>query len=87
MPTKEVITGKFKSLFRGDKVIWMIVVFLTLISMLVVYTSSDTLAYREYNDDNGRVLMKDRELLVCDEKELMAKCRESAKKLWAAVNA
>lgn len=58
MPTKEVITGKFKSLFRGDKVIWMIVVFLTLISMLVVYTSSDTLAYREYNDDNGRVLMK-----------------------------
>ena len=36
---------------------------------------------------NGRVLMKDRELLVCDEKELMAKCRESAKKLWAAVNA
>ncbi len=36
---------------------------------------------------NGRVLMKDRELLVCDEKELMAKCRESAKKLWSAVNA
>lgn len=36
---------------------------------------------------NGKVLMKDRELLVCDEKELMAKCRESAKKLWSAVNA
>ena len=31
--------------------------------------------------------MKDREVLVCDEKELMAKCRESAKKLWSAVNA
>ena len=37
--------------------------------------------------DDGKVLMKDRQLLVCDEKELMAKCRESAKKLWSAVNA
>ncbi|MBO4574887.1 MAG: FtsW/RodA/SpoVE family cell cycle protein [Bacteroidales bacterium] len=58
MTAKEAIDLKIKNLFRGDKVIWMIVVFLTLISMLVVYTSSDTLAYREYNDDNGRVLMK-----------------------------
>ena len=58
MIAKEAIDLKIKNLFRGDKVIWMIVVFLTLISMLVVYTSSDTLAYREYNDDNGRVLMK-----------------------------
>ena len=58
MTAKEAITGKIKGLFRGDKVIWMIVVFLALISMLVVYTSSDSLAYREYNDDNGRELMK-----------------------------
>lgn len=58
MTTKEAITDKFKNLFRGDKVIWMVVVFLALISMLVVYTSSDSLAYREYNDDNGRVLIK-----------------------------
>ena len=36
---------------------------------------------------NGRVLMRDRNVLVCDEQELMAKCRESAKKLWSAVNA
>lgn len=56
--TKEVITEKIKNLFRGDKVIWMVVVFLALISMLVVYTSSDSLAYRKYNNDNGRVLMK-----------------------------
>lgn len=56
--TKEVITEKIKNLFRGDKVIWMVVVFLALISMLVVYTSSDSLAYRKYNSDNGRVLIK-----------------------------
>lgn len=36
---------------------------------------------------NGKVLMRDREILVADEKELMAKCRQSAKALWNAVNA
>lgn len=58
MITKEVVTDKIKDLFRGDKVIWMIVVFLTLISMLVVYTSSDSLAYRSYHDNNTKVLMQ-----------------------------
>ncbi|MDD3401639.1 MAG: putative aminohydrolase SsnA [Eubacteriales bacterium] len=36
---------------------------------------------------NGKLLMKDRELLVCDEKEIMAKCRQSAQKLWNTLNA
>lgn len=58
MITKEVVSAKVKDLFRGDKVIWMIVVFLALISMLVVYTSSDSLAYRAYHDNNTKVLMK-----------------------------
>ena len=58
MITKEAVTDKIKDLFRGDKVIWMIVVFLTLISMLVVYTSSDSLAYRSYHDNNTKVLMQ-----------------------------
>ena len=58
MITKEVVSGKIKDLFRGDKVIWMIVVFLALISMLVVYTSSDSLAYRSYHDNNTKVLMQ-----------------------------
>ncbi len=35
---------------------------------------------------NGKVLMRDRALLVADEKEIMAKCRESAKKLWTSIN-
>jgi cell division protein FtsW len=58
MITKEVISAKIKGLFRGDKVIWMVVVFLALISMLVVYTSSDSLAYRAYHDNNTKVLMQ-----------------------------
>ena len=58
MITKEVVSEKIKNLFKGDKVIWMIVVFLALISMLVVYTSSDSLAYRAYHDNNTRVLIQ-----------------------------
>lgn len=58
MISKETVTEKVKDLFRGDKVIWMIVVFLALISMLVVYTSSDSLAYRAYHDNNTKVLLK-----------------------------
>jgi cell division protein FtsW len=58
MINKEAISGKINDLFRGDKVIWMVVVFLALISMLVVYTSSDSLAYRSYHDNNTRVLIQ-----------------------------
>ena len=36
---------------------------------------------------NGKLLMQDRKVLVCDEKELMEQCRQSAAKLWATVNA
>ena len=36
---------------------------------------------------NGKVLMRDRKILVADEAEVMAKCRESAAKLWKLVNA
>lgn len=64
MITKEVVTDKINGLFRGDKVIWMIVVFLALISMLVVYTSSDSLAYRSYHDNNTKVLMQHLMMLV-----------------------
>lgn len=58
MITKEWVSDKIKDLFKGDKVIWMVVVFLALISMLVVYTSSDSLAYRAYHDNNTRVLIQ-----------------------------
>ena len=35
---------------------------------------------------NGKVLMKDRKIIVADEDEILARCRESAAKLWADVN-
>ena len=36
---------------------------------------------------NGKVLMKDRKVLVADEPEVMKACRESATKLWKSINA
>ena len=35
---------------------------------------------------NGRVLMKDRKVLVADEKTVMRECRQSAAKLWKSIN-
>lgn len=35
---------------------------------------------------NGKVLMKDRELLVADEAKAMADCRQEARKLWRSIN-
>lgn len=35
---------------------------------------------------NGKVLMKDRELLVVDEEKALADCRQEAAKLWKSIN-
>ncbi|HMR43758.1 MAG TPA: FtsW/RodA/SpoVE family cell cycle protein [Saprospiraceae bacterium] len=43
---------------RGDKVIWMIVGLLTMFSLLIVYSSTGTLAYRERGGDTEFFLLK-----------------------------
>jgi len=55
--SKESIIGKIKDLFRGDKVIWIVTLFLVLISLLVVYTSSEQLANRR-NQNNTYILFR-----------------------------
>ena len=35
---------------------------------------------------NGKVLMKDREVLVCDADKIMADCRQAAKELAEDIN-
>lgn len=57
MINKESIVAKIKGLFQGDRVIWMVVFFLVLISLLVVYTSSEQLANR-YNQNNSFILFR-----------------------------
>ena len=49
--SKESIVAKIKNLFKGDKVIWIVTLFLVLISLLVVYTSSEQLANRRHTNN------------------------------------
>ena len=58
MINKELVLEKTKGLFKGDKVIWMIVAFLTFISLLVVYSASESVANRNYSGNNAFVLLR-----------------------------
>lgn len=39
--------GNIKNSVRGDKIVWIVIVLLSLISLIAVYSSSSSLAYRE----------------------------------------
>ena len=58
MINKEWVIEKTKSLFKGDKVIWMVVAFLTLLSLLAVYSASESVANRSYHGNNAFVLLR-----------------------------
>ncbi|MDO5341085.1 MAG: FtsW/RodA/SpoVE family cell cycle protein [Bacteroidia bacterium] len=55
---------KIKNLVQGDKVIWVMVIFLMLISMLAVYSASESYANNRYHGSNAFVLLKHSILLV-----------------------
>ena len=55
---KETVINKTKGLFQGDKVIWVVVAFLTLISLLAVYSASESVANRSYGGNNAFVLLR-----------------------------
>ncbi|CAN5239142.1 FtsW/RodA/SpoVE family cell cycle protein [soil metagenome] len=46
LSSAQAVTGNLWSKTRGDKVIWAIVILLTMVSILVVYSSVGSLAYR-----------------------------------------
>ena len=45
-PTAQGVTGNILNRTKGDKVIWAIVIMLTMVSILVVYSSIGSLAYK-----------------------------------------
>jgi cell division protein FtsW len=49
---------KLLSYIKGDKVIWTVVILLSLLSIMVVYSSVVALAYRYKNGDTGSYLIK-----------------------------
>lgn len=52
------------SYFKGDKVIWMIVVLLSLLSLLAVYSSIVTLAYKHHEGDTEYYLFKHGKIIL-----------------------
>jgi len=64
MVKKEVVIEKTKSLFGGDKVIWVIAVILALVSLLAVYSASESVANSKYNGNNAFVLLRHAMMLL-----------------------
>jgi cell division protein FtsW len=58
MPTINGMRGQLVNRTRGDKYIWGIVVLLSLISILVVYSATGSLAYKMYKGNTNVYLFK-----------------------------
>ena len=58
MPTIGGMRGQLVNRTRGDKYIWGIVVLLSLISILVVYSATESLAYKMYKGNTNVYLFK-----------------------------
>ena len=48
-------TGK---IFKGDRILWIVMIFLSLISLLIVYSATGKLAYREAGGNTGYYLIR-----------------------------
>lgn len=53
-----IITTGIASRFKGDKMIWLIVALLSLLSLIMIYSSTRTLAYRKHGGDTEFYLIK-----------------------------
>ena len=58
IPTVEGVKTQLVTKTRGDKYIWGIVVLLSLISILVVYSATGSLAYKMYKGNTSVYLFK-----------------------------
>ena len=54
----------FNKIFQGDRVIWMVVALLSLVSLLAVYSATGTYANARYDGNNTFVLMRHAIMLV-----------------------
>ena len=54
----------FNKIFQGDRVIWMIVAMLTLVSLLAVYSATGTYANAKFDGNNTYVLLRHAVTLV-----------------------
>ncbi len=54
----------FSKYFKGDRIIWLIVIILSIVSLLAVYSSTGSLAYRYKEGNTGYYLVKQLAFLV-----------------------
>lgn len=64
MIDKKTVAERTRNLFQGDKVIWVVVAILTFISLLTVYSASESVANRSYNGNNAFVLLRHAVMLL-----------------------
>ncbi len=57
------MTGVYKYL-KGDKVIWAVIIFLSIVSLLAVYSSTGTLAYRSQGGNTTYYILKHSSILI-----------------------
>ncbi|MFP4366173.1 MAG: FtsW/RodA/SpoVE family cell cycle protein [Bacteroidales bacterium] len=57
------MTGAFRYL-KGDKVIWAVIIFLSIVSLLAVYSSTGTLAYRFQGGNTAYYILKHSSILM-----------------------
>lgn len=57
------MTGVYKYL-KGDKVIWVVIIFLSIVSLLAVYSSTGTLAYRSQGGNTTYYILKHSSILM-----------------------
>jgi len=49
---------KLAKIFKGDRTLWVVLIFLSLVSLVIVYSATGKLAYREADGNTGYYLMK-----------------------------
>jgi cell division protein FtsW len=57
------MTGIFKYL-KGDRVIWAVIIFLSIVSLLAVYSATGTLAYRFQGGNTAYYILKHSSILL-----------------------
>ena len=52
------MAAKLGKIFKGDRTLWVMLIFLSLVSLVIVYSATGKLAYREANGNTGYYLIR-----------------------------
>jgi len=52
------MAGRLAKIFKGDRTLWVVLIFLSLVSLVIVYSATGKLAYRVANGNTGYYLVR-----------------------------